>query len=167
MKSHFGPLAPCCKPILTFLYVYQEYLISQMKTRRQNYLFFIIIEINQQYKFDFKFIHTYILFNKFHSFFLFCFFASSHCTGPLVYLTILIHGWNWKSQYTNSDQKMFLIVNLKEVQEVGENFQHWEWADTGGDRHQAGVHVFIGHNLLRLDSNQLLQKLVSLVHLIS
>ena len=63
--------------------------------------------------------------------------------------------------------KMFLIVYLIEVEEVGEDFQNGEWADAGGDRHQAGVHVVIGHNLLRLDSNQLLQKLVSLVHLIS
>ena len=63
--------------------------------------------------------------------------------------------------------KICFIVYLEEVQEVGEDFQHGEGADAGGDRHQAGVHVVIGHNLLRLDSNQLLQKLVSLVHLIS
>ena len=63
--------------------------------------------------------------------------------------------------------KIYFIVYLEEVQEVGEDFQHGEGADAGGDRHQAGVHVFIGNNLLSLDSNQVLQKLVSLVHLIS
>ena len=55
---------------------------------------------------------------------------------------------------------------MEEVQEVGEDFQNGEGADAGGDRHQAGVHVFIGQHLLGLDSNQLLQKLMSFVHLI-
>ena len=59
------------------------------------------------------------------------------------------------------------MLHLEEVEEIGDDLHEGEHADTGGDGGDAGVHVLVGGHLLLLDTNQLLEELVSLVHLIS
>ena len=65
------------------------------------------------------------------------------------------------------DKTIFPFVHLVKVEEVSKNLEQREGADTCGSHHKDGVHVLIGGHLLRLDTDQLIQKLVSLVHLIS
>ena len=59
------------------------------------------------------------------------------------------------------------MLHLEEVEEIGDDLHEGEHADTGGDGGDAGVHVLVGGHLLLLDTNQLLQELVSPGHLIS
>ena len=58
------------------------------------------------------------------------------------------------------------MLHLEEVEEIGDDLHEGEHADTGGDGGDAGVHVLVGDHLLLLDTDEPLQELVPLVHLI-
>ena len=58
------------------------------------------------------------------------------------------------------------MLHLEEVEEIGDDLHEGEHADTGGDGGDAGMHVLVGGHLLLLDTDEPLQELVPLVHLI-
>ena len=58
------------------------------------------------------------------------------------------------------------MLHLEEVEEIGDDLHEGEYTDTGGDGGDAGVHVLVGSHLLLLDTDEPLQELVPLVHLI-
>ena len=73
-----------------------------------------------------------------------------------------------ETKYNNSDVNVPNIYkNLEKIEKVGEDFKHREDTNARGHRHQTGMHVLVGGQLLILDTNQLLQELVSPGHLIS
>ena len=58
------------------------------------------------------------------------------------------------------------MLHLEEVEVIADDLHEGEHADTGGDGGDAGVHVLVGGHLLLLDTDEPLQELVPLVHLI-
>ena len=58
------------------------------------------------------------------------------------------------------------MSNLEEVEVIADDLHEGEHKDTGGDGGDAGVHVLEGGHLLLLDTDEPLQELVPLVHLI-
>ena len=58
------------------------------------------------------------------------------------------------------------MLHLEEVEEIADDLHEGEHADRGSDGGDAGAHVLEGGHFLLLDTDEPLQELVSLVHLI-